>query len=368
MTAQLTSLSLPKKVGQLFFIGIPGAEIDDATRQLLDEVSPGGICLFARNIREAKQTEDLISDLKSGIPNSPFISTDQEGGLVDRLRRIIEPMPAVDKLRSIDEARHHARLVAHSLRILGITMNFAPVVDVIDDKRSSSSNGLYSRAFGRSAAVVAELAGAFLDEMQRNGVLGCLKHFPGLGGSGVDSHEALPSVEISDEEMSAVDLLPYRNLFADADVKMVMIAHAVFPNSRLQEQDEEGKLLPTSLSKNFVSQLLRKEMGFEGIAITDDLEMGAIVKNYGIGTACVIAVDAGQDMLAVCADPEKIRAGHAAVIAAVSSGHIDESRLDESLIRIANVKSQIAQQTPSEAVTLDYLSQEIKAFNAELAR
>jgi beta-N-acetylhexosaminidase len=367
MLANLTSLSLPQKVGQLFFIGIPGLEIDDATRRLLDEVSPGGICLFARNIREAGQTRELVAELKTSAAVEPFISIDQEGGLVDRLRRVVEPMPSADKLRNVEDGRRHAKVIAESLTALGITMDFAPVVDVIDERRSSTANGLYSRAFGNDAREVTRIAGAFLDELQRNGVIGCLKHFPGLGASAVDSHESLPSVEISDDEMSDVDLLPYRELIASGGVGMVMSAHATFPNSRLQERDSDGRFVPASLSRNFVSRLLREEMNFDGIAITDDLEMGAIVNNYGMGATCVAAINAGEDMLAICADPEKIRQGFEAVLGAVDTGTITESRIDESLQRIAAVKNQIPHQ-PASTVDFDRISEEIRQFTAELSR
>ena len=182
------------------------------------------------------------------------------------------------------DASRLARLIAESVRILGFNMDFAPVVDVVDDDREQTGNGLYSRTFGRSSEDVVELAGEFLTTLQENGVIGCVKHFPGLGAAMVDSHEELPLVEIAEDELLSSDLLPYQELFANGEVRLVMAAHAAFPNSRLQERDENGKLLPSSLSQNFITQFLRDELGYDGLAITDDLEMGAIMKNYGIGT------------------------------------------------------------------------------------
>jgi len=368
MTQSLDSLPLPQKIGQLFFIGIPGPDLDEPTRRLLDEIKPGGVCLFARNIRDAEQTRALIADLKAALPTAPFISIDQEGGLVDRLRRIVGPMPAANKIRTNAEARRLARIIAASLRTLGFNMNFAPVVDVIDANRAEASNGLYSRGFGESATQTAELAGEFLREMQDEGIIGCLKHFPGLGASRVDSHEELPIIDVDDAELATVDLLPYRSILASGSARMVMTAHATFPLSRMQERDENGKLLPSSLSKNFISQLLRRDMGFQGVSITDDLEMGAIEKNYGIADACVRAIEAGQDMLAICAEPENIGRGYNAVLKAAQAGRVSESRLNESLQRIAAVKNQIPKQSISELANLDHLSEEIKEFTAELAR
>jgi beta-N-acetylhexosaminidase len=203
---------------------------------LLDEVQPGGICLFARNIKERKQTRDLVDELRTKLDN-PLLSIDQEGGLVDRLRRVLTPMPAADKIRTVDDAIELARIIARALRIFGLNMNFAPDVDVIDEDRSKFSNGLHSRAFGRSKDDAAKLSSAFLKTMQDGGVFGCLKHFPGLGASEVDSHKELPSVSISEDELREVDLHPYRVLFDEQEVRAVMVAHAAFPNTGLQEQD-----------------------------------------------------------------------------------------------------------------------------------
>jgi len=335
---------------------------------LLDEIKPGGVCLFARNIRDAEQTRALIADLKAALPIEPFISIDQEGGLVDRLRRIVGPMPAANKIRTTAEARRLARIIATSLRTLGFNMNFAPVVDVIDAKRAEVSNGLYSRGFGDSAAQTAEMAGEFLSEMQDEGIIGCLKHFPGLGASRVDSHEELPIIDVDDDELATVDLLPYRSILANGSARMVMTAHAVFPMSRMQERDENGKLLPSSLSKNFISQLLRRDMGFQGVSITDDLEMGAIEKNYGIADACVRAIEAGQDMLAICASPEHIRAGFNAVTVAVESQRIAESRVDESLARIASLKAQISPMPNFDLGRIPDISAEIRELTNDLDR
>ena len=293
--------SLEEKIGQLFFIGLPGPDLDEPTRKLLTDVLPGGVCLFARNIREAGQTRYLLDDIRDVLPIEPFLSLDQEGGLVDRLRRILAPMPAPHKIKTVEDSRQVAEIIAEVLRTLGFNMNFAPVVDVIDAARSRFSNGLHSRAFGQSAAEVVELAGVFLRVLQENGCIGCLKHFPGLGASEVDSHEELPNVSLTKDELETVDLLPYKALFKSREVAAVMIAHAAYPKLDLQEAAQNGKLLPSSLSFNIVTTLLRQQLGYDGLVVTDDLEMGAILKNYGIGEACVLAILAGEDMLSICA-------------------------------------------------------------------
>ncbi|MGH9820874.1 MAG: glycoside hydrolase family 3 N-terminal domain-containing protein [Pyrinomonadaceae bacterium] len=362
----IRSLPLAQKIGQLFFIGIPGPELDETTKKITDEISPGGVCLFARNIKTPMQTRDLLDGLRGSLPVEPFLSVDQEGGLVDRLKRIISAMPAANKIRTKNEAERMGSLIAEALCILGFNMNFAPVVDVIDSHRTQVSNGLFSRAFGCSAQETVELAGSFLIALQNGGCLGCLKHFPGLGASKVDSHEELPKVDISSTVLESVDLYPYKRLLASATPASVMVAHACYPDIDLQEKDQNGKLLPSSLSKNVVSGLLRNDLGFDGLTITDDLEMGAIIKTYGIGEACKMAVNAGVDMLSICAGVDSIYQGFAAVNAAVANDEITEARLDESLRRIAAAKSKLSKPPVFDPFRLESLSDDIAEINARL--
>ncbi len=363
---RMSSLTIEQKIGQLFFIGVPGPEIDDKTRDLLDEIQPGGVCLFSRNIRERRQTRDLLDAIREASITDPFLSVDQEGGLVDRLRRVVTPMPAPNAIRTTDQAAAFGKIVAETLRVIGFNMNFAPVVDVVDADRERFSNGLHSRAFGRSKEDATDFASAFLTAMQDAGCVGCIKHFPGLGASEVDSHKELPSVSVSESEFSEIDLFPYRSLLSGGDVKSVMVAHAAFPAIRLQEADQNGKLLPSSLSPAIVSKLLRGEFGYDGLVLTDDLEMGAIVDNYGIGEACKMAISAGVDMLAICAGVDAIKEGHAAITDAVGKKEITEDRLDESIARISAVKATLNDPLPFDDERLNSLSDEIAKFTASL--
>ena len=366
MLDKILSLPIEKKIGQLFFIGISGIEVETETRKLLEEITPGGICLFARNIRTAEQTRKLLDDIREILDVEPFLSLDEEGGVVDRLRRITTPMPSAHSLKTVAETKRLAEITAEIVRILGFNMNFAPVVDVVDEKRAKFSNGLYSRSFGNSKEEVIKFAAEYLNVLQKNGCLGCLKHFPGLGASEVDSHEELPKVNISQEEFFAVDLLPYLEIFKDSEVFAVMIAHAAFPNLDLQEIDSNGKLLPSSLSFNFVTKLLRQDLGFDGLVITDDLEMGAIIKNYGIGEACISAINAGADMPAICANADVVRKGFYSVFDAVKNGKITEERINDSLRRIAHLKSIMHKPLSFDTGRLQILSEQIAEFNNKI--
>jgi beta-N-acetylhexosaminidase len=348
-------------------IGIGGPEVDLETSELLEEISPGGVCLFARNIRTTTQTRELTDALRDRLSVPPLLAIDQEGGLVDRLRRVLSPMPAANLIRTSEEARWLATVVAESVLALGLNMDFAPVVDVIEGGRISSVNGLTSRTFGSTKEETTELAGEFLSILQAKGILGCLKHFPGLGASTVDSHEELPFVEVTEDELFSIDLYPYRRLISSGQVNAVMVGHAAFPATSLQEVDQNGRLLPSSMSFNFVTRLLRTELIFQGLIITDDLEMGAIIRNYGIGEACVRAISAGADMLAICAEPLAIREGHDAMLTAVNEGRIDIGRLDESLHRIAKLKERIRAPIRFDPQILEDLSQEIASFPSRAA-
>lgn len=358
--------SVRKKAGQLFIIGIHGTSLDGEAKDLLEFVRPGGVCLFSRNIRNAAETRKLLADIRSILDFEPILCLDQEGGLVDRLRRVISPMPAPSAFSKVGEVSEFGKLIAEAVRRLGFNLNFAPVVDVSSANRPSGSNGLYSRTFGNSPDETIEFADAFLTSMQEAGCVGCLKHFPGLGAAKVDSHEELPVVDVDDDELSSVDLEPFRRLIASNTVAAVMVAHAAYPQCHLQETDQNGKLLPSSLSYNFVTQLLRQTLGFTGLIFTDDLEMGAIQNNYGIADACTRAIGAGNDMLAICADAERIRTGFGAVVSAIESGEIVADRLDESLARIASFRSMLQPPLPFSEERFSELSSHIDELKARL--
>jgi beta-N-acetylhexosaminidase len=297
-------------------------------------------------------------------PVIPFLSIDEEGGLVDRLKRVMAPTPAASKLTHPDQAAEQAAIIGESLRILGFNMDFAPVVDVIDEERGKYSNGLFSRTYGSSREDVVAYASRFLLSLQANGIIGCIKHFPGLGAARVDSHEELPVVEIGETELDEVDLFPYRELLGTGMVHAVMVAHVSFSENGYQKNDDHGRPLPASLNPEFVTRMLREEMGFSGLVITDDLEMGAIIKNYGIGDACKMAIGAGADVLAICADPQNIRDGYQSVLAAAKIGEITEERLSASLERIAAAKSRLSAPLDFDVDRLAQLSDRTEKLSA----
>ncbi|HEY0404544.1 MAG TPA: glycoside hydrolase family 3 N-terminal domain-containing protein [Pyrinomonadaceae bacterium] len=371
MTQTLTSLPLEQQIGQLFFVGLPGTELDQQTRELLEYVKPGGVIIFGRNVRDAAQLRLLLDSVRELLPVAPLFGIDQEGGLVDRLRRICTPMPAARTIRQhgdLAAARTLGRITGEVLQLLGFNMNFAPVMSIMTDERDLLSNGLYSRSFGRSPGEVLGYTMVYLRALQSTGCLGCLKHFPGIGAGEVDSHEEMPVVHLSHDALIAQDLAPYIELFQREDdrVRAVMVSHGGFPNIDIRQGLAGGLLEPASLSHSIVTRLLRDELGYEHLVVTDDLEMGAIARHCDIDAAVIRAFFAGQDMLLICSKPDMIRRGYDALLLTAEKGKLPPERLRDSLGRIGAYKALARATPPFDAERFRQLSDEIAQLNDKL--
>jgi beta-N-acetylhexosaminidase len=324
------NMDLRRRVGQLFMLGIPGPEVTTEDAALLREYRPGGVILFARNLENAAQIVRLTNDLQALSPDNPLlIAVDQEGGRVSRLPAgftIFPPCAVLGRCGSADLAYRAAAVTAAELRAVGINMNMAPVLDV----HTNPENPIIGdRAFSGQAAQVSELGRATLAGLQDHGVVACGKHFPGHGDTARDSHKELPVVTGSRERLSAVELAPFRDAIQHG-VAAIMTAHVLYP-----ALDAD---LPATLSPAILSGLLRAELGYDGLVLTDDLEMHAILDHYGIGDAAVRAVQAGADVLLICKERERAVAAMDAVHAAARDGTLTSERLEASLRRIARVK------------------------------
>jgi beta-N-acetylhexosaminidase len=367
----LYSLPLEQQIGQFFYVGVPGLELDPATRALLAEVQPGGVIIFGRNVAAPLQLRALLDDLRALLPIEPLLGIDQEGGLVDRLRKIFTPMPSARVIRQHGDlagARTLGRVTAEVLRMLGFNMNFAPTMEVMTEERDLLSNGLYSRAFGRSPGEVLGYTTVYLRGLQGAGCLGCLKHFPGIGAGEVDSHEEMPLVHLTHDDLIAQDLAPYIELFQRRDdrVRCVMISHGGFPNIDIRKEEASGTIEPASLNYRIVTKLLRKELGYRHLVMTDDLEMGAIARHCEIEETVVRAFLAGEDMLSICAHPDLIQRGYRALLAAARAGALPPERIRASLKRIAAFKSIMQPPLPLDLDRIQTLSNEIAELNAKL--
>ena len=370
-TESLLSLPLEQQIGQFFYIGLLGTELDAETRALIEEVQPGGVIIFGRNVAGPQQLRELLDGVRELVPTNPLFGVDQEGGLVDRLRKIFTPMPSARTIREHGDlagSRALGRITGEALRLLGFNMNFAPVMSIMTDERDLLSNGLYSRSFGRSPGEVLGYTTVYLRGLQETGIVGCLKHFPGIGAGEVDSHEQMPMVSLSHDDLMAQDLAPYIELFQRSDdrVRCVMVSHGGFPNIDISRGVTGGLLEPASLSHNIVTNLLRVELGYQHLVVTDDLEMGAIAKHCEIESAVVRAFVAGNDMMLICAHPETIRRGYRSLLGVAQNGKLPKDRVRGSLKRIAAMKSIIKPPPAFDEEKFKTLSDETAALNQKL--
>ena len=372
MLDKLLSLPLERKIGQLLYIGLPGTEFDADSRALVEAVQPGGVIIFGRNVAAPDQLRNLIVAVRETVGVEPLVGVDQEGGLVDRLRRVCTPMPAARTIRQhgdLGAARALGRITGEILRLYGFNMNFAPVLSIMTEDRDLLSNGLYSRSFGRSPGEVLGYTMVYLRGLQGAGCLGCAKHFPGIGAGEVDSHHEMPIIDLTHDDLIAQDLAPYIELFQREDnmVRAVMVSHGGFPKVDIVRGVAGGHLVPASINPEIVTNLLRNELGYDGLVVTDDLEMGAIARHYEIEETVRLAIEAGEDMLLICARPELIRRGYDSLLQAARDGVLSEERIDESLRRIAAYKELAAPPLPFDAARLGELSEEIAALNRKLS-
>jgi beta-N-acetylhexosaminidase len=371
MLDSLTALPLEQQIGQLFYIGLPGTQLDEETRSLVREIQPGGVIIYGRNVEQPRQLRSLLDGVRDLLQVEPLCGIDQEGGLVDRLRRICTPMPSARTIRQhgdLAAARALGRITGEVLRILGFNMNFAPVMSIMTDERDLLSNGLYSRSFGRSPGEVLGYTTVYMRGLQGTGCLGCLKHFPGIGAGEVDTHDEMAVVHLSHDDLIAQDLAPYIELFQREDdrVRAVMVSHGGFPNVDIRKGVAGGKLAPASLSPAISHKLLREELGYKHLVLTDDLEMGAISKHYRIEDAVLRAFQAGQDMFLICSHADVARRGYHALLEAARDRLIEPERIAVSLKRIAAFKAITQPPLPFDLARFQELSDEVAELNRKL--
>jgi beta-N-acetylhexosaminidase len=331
-------MTLREKIGQLFMLGFIGTSVSKDLASLLSEYRPGGLILFARNLESSDQILHLTNDLQKLSPHSPLlVAIDQEGGRVSRLPAgftIFPPCARIGACHSAELAYAAASATAQELRAVGINMNMAPVLDVNTNPQNPI---IGDRAFGGDPDLVSELGLATVLGLQRSKVVACGKHFPGHGDTVADSHKELPLVTASRERLTDVELRPFRHVIEQGErgPATIMTAHVLYP-----ALDEK---LPATLSPAILTDLLRNQLRVDGVILTDDLEMHAIIDHYGIGDAAVRAFQAGADLLLICKDRERAVAAMEAVHQAVTDGAIPAERLEASLRRIARVKERFLQ-------------------------
>jgi beta-N-acetylhexosaminidase len=313
-------------LGQLILTGVPGTELDRETADLFRRVQPGGFILFARNLKSGPQLRRLIDDLRAISEIEPIVTIDQEGGRVSRLRMIGSEPPNAQQLREkgdVELVRRHGDITGRLLRLFGFNLDLCPVLDISFD--DDADNSLRGRCYGKTVHEVIKMAGAFNDAMRAQGIASCGKHFPGYSAATLDAHHELPKIERTRKQLDAEELAVFRHFVGRGGspepparmdvaraievnrpylVDSMMICHGWYPTF-------EGRKTPASLSRRIVTGLLRDEFGFDGLIMTDDLDMGAILNDYDLDETIQLALAAGNDLAMICHRVAAIEKVHA---------------------------------------------------------
>lgn len=324
----VASMSQTEKLGQMVMIGIQGTKVDDDSLYMLNQYHMGGVILFDRNMESPEQVKQLTSDLQAQSNEKVplFIGIDEEGGDVVRMAEKLTPPPSQKEIGAtgdIEQAKTWAIKTAKSLKDMEINVNFAPVADVgSNDKRSYSTD----------ANTVIDFVRAATKGYQQENIIYSLKHFPGIGKGKVDSHIDSSSIDVAKEVLMTEDILPFKTIIDESDPNdyFILVSHLKY-----LALDEE---YPASLSSKIMTDLLRNELGYKGIIITDDMEMGAVANHNDFRSIGVNAVKAGADIVLVCHEYEHQQEVYLGLLDAVNNGEISQERIDESIKRIIKVK------------------------------
>jgi beta-N-acetylhexosaminidase len=314
--------------GQLIMTGVPGAELDAETAALFRRVQPGAFILFGRNIKSAVQLRKLIDDLRDLSEIEPIITIDQEGGRVSRLRLIGNEPPNAQQLRDRDDlelVRRHGEITGRLLRLFGFNLDLCPVLDISFD--DEADNSLRGRCYGKSVEQVVRLAGAFNEALRAEGILSCGKHFPGYSAATVDAHHDLPKIERTRAQLDQEELAVFRHFTSTVD--SMMICHGWYPSFNPIKK-------PASLSKQIVTDLLRGEFRFDGLIMTDDLDMGAILNEYGLEETIRLALGAGNDLAMICHRVDSIDEVHRTL------GKLPRAQIGHALESVTRTKAKLA--------------------------
>jgi beta-N-acetylhexosaminidase len=323
--------ALRRQIGQLLIAGFDGHQIPSEMRSMAREFGLGGVILFARNVADPEQVAEVAFDAARMLPDlPPWVSVDQEGGRVARLKAPFTEWPPMATLgRSGDAAlaERFARALAAELKAVGITLDYAPVLDIHTNPKNPV---IGDRALADKAEDVARLGSAIIRALQGAGIAACGKHFPGHGDTSTDSHFELPLVEHPPDRLRRVEFVPFKAAI-QAGVATIMTAHVLVPS--LDEQR------PASLSRRIVTDLLRHELGYEGVILSDDLEMKAVADAYAVPEAAVLAIEAGCDGALICSgDTATQTAALEALIYAVEQERIPYARVEHALARQRRAK------------------------------
>jgi beta-N-acetylhexosaminidase len=332
--------ALRRQIGQLLIAGFDGQQLPVELKSLARDFGLGGVILFARNVVDPEQVAELCFDAARLTPDMPaWVSVDQEGGRVARLKAPFTewpPMATLGRSGDVTLAERFARALASEMKAVGVTLDYAPVLDIHTNPKNPV---IGDRALAEKAEEVARLGEAIIRTMQAEGIAACGKHFPGHGDTSADSHLELPLVEHPPERLRDVELVPFRAAIS-AQVASIMTAHIFMP-----AVDESR---PATLSRRIVTGMLRDSLGYEGVILSDDLEMKAIARDYQVPAAAVLAVEAGCDGVLICSgDWETQAAALEALVYAVEGQRLSLARVEDALTRQRRVKERFLSAAPA---------------------
>ena len=326
LAAQLRTMTIEEKIAQMIIIQYPSETMDDTLMHYIRDVKPGGFLLTSENLGTYEQTKELVEALQSNSEIPMFISVDQEGGVVQRFSELsgsvpteIPSMLSVGRTGETQLAYDIGKVIAEELRTVGINLDFAPVMDILPQNGESF---IGTRSFGSVAAMVSAMAMAFAKGLEEHGVLSVYKHFPGHGDTTTDSHRNLPVMDKTKEELLENELIPFQAAIENG-ANIIMIGHIALPKV-------VGDDTPASLSKEIITDLLKTEMGYEGLVITDALSMRALTNQYSHEEICIKAVEAGVDLLLLPNDCERA--------VELIKETFSEERIDQSVAKILRLK------------------------------
>lgn len=331
---------LERDPGQLMIIGFDATEMTSRLSSLLKKVQPAGVILFARNVKSAEQTWTLLRECQKCVVTPLFTCVDLEGGSVDRFRDAVGASPSAAEVFAVDDPklfRRHGQIIGENCRAMGFNVDFAPVLDLAFE---ASHAVMGSRAVSADPRQTVQYAREFLAGLSSAKVLGCGKHFPGLGEGRLDSHQELPVIEKPLKNLWAEDLFPYRTL--RRELPFVMISHASYP------QVTKSKT-PASLSKFWISDILRKRLGYRNLIVSDDLEMGGVLSAAPVGEAVVEFVRAGGDLCLVCHREDYVLQAYEALTRTAERDRQLARRVAESTRRVLAFKKKRKQLRPVKA-------------------
>lgn len=340
---------MQNSIGQLLLTGVPGPALDSETANIFRKIQPGGFILFGRNIQTPSQLRKLIDDLRDLSEVEPIITIDQEGGRVSRLKLIGNEPPNAQQLRDRDDVgliQRHGAITGRLLRIFGFNLDLCPVLDISFD--DDADNSLRGRCYGKNVAQVIRNAAAFNDGLRGEGIASCGKHFPGYSRATIDAHHELPTIDLTRADLEAHELAVFRHFCGGGEavvptalpssqapgtgastVDSMMIGHAFYPSL-------ESTRTPSSLSRAVITGLLRDELGFDGLVMTDDLDMGAILNHYGLEETLRLAIGAGNDLAMICHRIACVQEAHEIL------GRLPHAQVERALQQVAKFKTRLA--------------------------